>query len=117
MSTRPPSILARVISASAVSLAQRWQVPADNREAFVATAESVLAEQWSALFGGETVRVRFYAPKESQRQRDDRRQRIVAALQGGESARAIAKREGVSHRWVNKLAAANREGMESSRTG
>ena len=110
--TRTPSILARVISASADSLAQRLQVPAANRQAFVATTEAVLAAQWCSLFGGETVRV--YAPRETQRQRDDRRARIVAALQRGESPRAIAKRENVSPSWVHRLAKVTATGMERS---
>lgn len=113
--TRPPSILARVISASADSLVQRLHVPPANRQAFVDTAEDVLAAQWATLFGGETVRVRFHAPKESQRRRDERRQRIVESLSKGEAPRAIARREGCSQRWVEKIAAANRAGMESSR--
>jgi Mor family transcriptional regulator len=112
--TRQPSILARVISASAESLAQRLQVPAANRQAFVDTAEAVLAAQWSTLFGGEIVRVRFYAPKESQHQREQRRQRIVAALQAGEAPRAIAKREGVTREWVYRLAKVTAAGMERS---
>lgn len=112
MSTKPPSILARVISASAASLAQRLQVPPANRQAFVATAEAVLAAQWSTLFGGETVRV--YAPRETQRQRAEKRERIVASLQRGESPRVIAKRENVSPSWVHRLAKVTATGMERS---
>jgi hypothetical protein len=113
--TRPPSILARVIAASADTLAQRLQVPPSNRQAFVSTVESVLYSQWATRFGGETVRVRFYAPQESQRQRDERRNRIVEALRKGEAPRVIAKREGVSSRSVYRVAqSVTAAGMEMS---
>lgn len=113
--TRPPSILSRVITASASSLAQRLQVPPANLQAFVSTTEAVLSAQWCSLFGGETVRV--YAPRETQRQREERRERIVAAIERGESPRAIAKRESVSPSWVHRLAKVTSTGIEKSRSG
>ena len=113
--TRPPSILDRVIGASVERLVQTLNVPPAAQPAFRDTAHSVLHGQWASMFGGETVRIRFYASKENQRQRDERRQRIVAALRNGESTRAIARRQGCSQRWVEKVAVANRAGMESSR--
>ena len=113
--TRPPSILARVITASAERLAQSLDVPQAARPAFRDTVESVLHGQWASMFGGETVRVRFYASRENQRQRDARRQRILAALKAGELPRAIAKRENVSPSWVHRLAKVTGAGMERSR--
>lgn len=102
--SRPPSILSRVIEATACRLAQHPSIPVENRLAFAATAESVMHCQWATMFGGETVWVRIYAPHKSGQARAARRARIVQALAAGDVVAVVAKREGVSARWVRKVA-------------
>ncbi len=103
--TRPPSILSRVITATAERLAQHPSILPENRGAFVQQASSVMHHQWSAMFGGENVWVRVYAPRNNTQEREARRDRILAALKAGEAAVAIAKRERVTADWVRKVAA------------
>lgn len=110
--TRPPSILVRLIREGANALAQQHQVPHEKQQAYIANAESVFLGPWLRTFGGETVRI--YSPRETQSQRDARRQRIAAALRAGESPRSIAKRENVSASWVHRLAKVTAAGMERS---
>jgi hypothetical protein len=107
------STLARVITASAERLAVSLHVPADNRPAFVATVESVLYAQWSSMFGGNEVRL--YAPAASPRQRADRRARVLQALAAGVSPAAVARTEGVSRRWVEKLRRAHEHAPAAAR--
>lgn len=110
---RKSSILSRVITAAAQRLAQDPAIPVENRQAFAATAASVMHAQWSAMFGGETVKVRVYAPHQSATARADRRARILEHLRRGHRPADIAAAEGVSERWVRKLRA-ELMGMESS---
>jgi hypothetical protein len=98
---RQPSILTRVLAAGAQRLAERWQVPAENREAFLQVASYVLESEWSTRFGGEQVRV--WAPRTPAAERQARRGRILQASQSGESPTLIAQREGVSARTVRRL--------------
>lgn len=115
---KQPSILTRVIAATAEHLAQHPSIPAENRSAFRDAAETLMHGQWAAMFGGQGLSVRIYAPRISDAARQARRTRILAALLLGEAPLAIARREQVSDRWVRKLArlaaARNSPGMESS---
>jgi hypothetical protein len=56
-----PSIADRLIEAIASRLAEDPRIPPEGRAAFRETAQAVMQQQLSALFGGETVR--FYVPK------------------------------------------------------
>lgn len=101
--SRAPSILSRVITATATRLAQHPSIPAENRPAFAATAETVMHGQWADMFGGETVWVRIYAARSNSQARADRRARILLALAAGQSVATVAHSEGVSTSWVRKL--------------
>ena len=102
--SRAPSILSRVIHATASRLAQHPSIPLEARPAFAATAESVMHGQWADMFGGETVWVRIYAARTNSQSRADRRARILLALAAGQTVATVAHSEGVSRRWVRKLA-------------
>lgn len=110
MNTRVPSLLTRVISAAAERLADHPTIPLENRLAFRQAAEHVMHAQWASMVGGETVVLRIYASRMSPQTRDARRARILGALAAHEAPAAIAKREGVSARWVRKLQAQQQGG-------
>lgn len=101
--SKPISMLTVIITAAADRLAQDSRIPVENREAFRASAISVMHQQWSDLFGGE--RVRMWTARTWSGERKDRQRRILAAIAAGEAAKVIAGRERVSERWVQKLAA------------
>jgi hypothetical protein len=104
--TRRPSILSQVLAQGADALADRWQVPAETRPAFRATFDSVMREAFG-LYAGDrlTSRLRLYVAERSPDERLQQRRRILEALAKGEDAAAIAKREGVTARWVRVLRA------------
>lgn len=99
----PRGLLHVIIAGAAERLAAHPSIPAANREAFRATAVSIIEQQISAVIGGDTLRITGWVMPPSARQ--DRRDRIEAALQAGESPKVIAGRELVSRRWVEKVAA------------
>jgi Mor family transcriptional regulator len=99
MTQRDPPILTRLIRAAAERLAHDACIPDANREAFRQTCASLLHAQFSLHFGGE----RIYAPRESSWLRMERRQRIEQALQRGDTPPQVARREGVSLRWVQRV--------------
>ena len=102
--TRTP-LLTQVIRAAAQKLAQDAGIPAAVRVEYQLRAERVLFRQFSGLIGGERV----YTPASPAFERQERHERICAALGAGESSASIARRERVSRRWVNALAARMRE--------
>ena len=99
--SRPQSVFQRLICAGADALADQWQVPQQNRQAFRDTAVSVLSNTFASLHGGESL----YAPRVTVQLREERKARICQALAAGEASASIAKRERVSKRWVNLLRA------------
>lgn len=101
--TRAPSLLSRVIAATAQRLAQHPSIPPASRAAFEAQAAAVMQTMWSDLFGGESVWVRCYVPHSWATDRACRRDRIRAALAAGERPVDIARRERVSERHVRRL--------------
>lgn len=104
--SRRPSILTQVIAQGADALAERWQVPAENRPAFRQTFDSVMREALG-LYAGDRVtsRIRMYVAERSSDERQQQRRRILEALARQEEPAAIAKREGVTTRWVRVLRA------------
>lgn len=103
MAERNPSILTRVIGAAAERLAQHPSIPPENRVAFRQAAESVMHGTWASMFGGETVWVRIYAARITAEDRARREARILEALALGDAPEAVARRERVTVRWVQKL--------------
>lgn len=84
----------------AVALAQRLvRRDAPNREAEYLSLVSLIYAQAAAVFGGE----RIYGPRTNHVEAEQARARIAMALQAGESAQEIARREGVTDRHVRKL--------------
>jgi hypothetical protein len=106
---RPQSVLTQVIEAIAHRLAQHPDIPVCNRDAFRANATSVMHQQWASVFGGESVWLRLYVPNMPSSAREIRRARILSALAAGEPKAVVAKRERVSLRWVQRLAADSSE--------
>jgi DNA-binding NarL/FixJ family response regulator len=98
----PRGLVRRIIAAAADQLAQHPAIPAEAREAFRATAISVIEHQITAMLGCDSVPLAGWTIVPSERQA--RRERIVEALQRGESPRAIASRELVTVRTVQRLA-------------
>lgn len=104
--SRRPSLLTQVINQSADALAERWQVPAEKRPAFVATFDTVMREALGLYAGDRLIsRVRMYVPERSADERQQQRRRILDALARQEEPAAIAQREGVTTRWVRVLRA------------
>jgi hypothetical protein len=95
------SLLSAVIRSAADRLAHDPRIPVPAREAYRFTAESVLRQQLSVLVG-ERVYLRVVT---RQRKDPQRRARIVAALEAGQSVAEIAAREGVTDRAVRKVRA------------
>jgi hypothetical protein len=98
---RQVSLMGRIIAGGAERLAKRWDVPAENREAFIAAAVSIFEQQVCDILGGDSVRLNGWIMPPSQRQA--RRDRILSAMRDGDDLHAIASRELVSLRWVQKL--------------
>lgn len=95
---KPRSLLQTIIDGAAERIAMQSWVPPENREAMRSTAVSIIEQQISAVLGADSITVSGWVIPPSQRQ--DRRQRIEAALRAGEPVKAIAGRELVSQRWV-----------------
>jgi Mor family transcriptional regulator len=93
--------LAQIVGAVADRLASQPSIPTENRMAYRDTIVSVFSAQLSAMFGGEEVR--FYVPKVATDLRRARDERIAAALEAGESAETVAKRERLSERRVRQV--------------
>lgn len=100
MTTRT-ALLTTVIDRAAEALSTDPRIPAAARTAFAQHAAHVLRVQFAALVGGE----RIYAPKLGEVERAARNQRILQALDCGETPRSIARRERVSEQWVRRLRA------------
>lgn len=94
-------ILGRIIDSAAERLSRHPDVPAANRDAFRATAVSVLEHEVCSILGYDEVRLRGWVFIPSERRA--RRERIIASLKAGESPSTIAARERVSLRWVQRL--------------
>jgi Mor family transcriptional regulator len=102
MTDRRTPWLTQVIRSASDLIAADPRIPLESRAALRATAVSVLHQQFATLVGGERV----YAPRRNEDERQAQRARILAALAAGDSARAIARREACSLRWVYKLRSA-----------
>lgn len=100
---RNPSVLDRVLTAAAERLAQSPAVRPENRAEFQRQAVLVMQDQWSSMFGGESVWVRVYAPRVGAQAREERRGRILRALDAGVPTLDIARAERVTERYVRKL--------------
>lgn len=90
--------LLRLLAESAV---ERLAVPPEKRPDAVANLVTVFNGELSRMFGGETVS--FSTCRVPHETRAQRNQRIVAALEAGEPAAAVARREQVSVRLVRWL--------------
>jgi hypothetical protein len=100
--SKPRGVVHRIIAAAADKLAQHPSIPPETREAFRATVISVMEHQITAVLGCDSVPLAGWALVPSERLA--RRERIVEALRQGESPRAIASRELVTVRTVQRLA-------------
>jgi hypothetical protein len=98
---RQVSLMGRIIAGGAEHLAKRWDVPAENREAFIAAAVSIFEQQVCDILGSDSVRLNGWIMLPSQRLA--RRDRILSALHDGDDPQAIASRELVSVQWVRKI--------------
>ena len=106
------SLFKATIRAVADRVAVAMSVPPHSREAFSQHLASEL-RSWLPMLGGERVYVggagrvlirRKLNPEEAAA----RRSRILAALEAGEPARTVARSEGVTVRWVERLRASSR---------
>lgn len=100
-----------LVAAIARAVVEHPSVPAENRDAFRAVAPRLIQEIIRQTLGCDSVQLTGWvlAPVE----RQARRERILSALLSGDKPRAIASRELVSVRLVEKL----RKGMtEGERT-
>lgn len=105
MKVRVKGRLNAAIGMGADLLAEKWGVPAENREAFRETAVACLRAAIADAFGGERMRVRIYVPSTDATERAEKRERIRAAVASGEPQQTIVERERVTKRWVRKLRA------------
>ena len=85
--------------AFATRLAERMARNSPNREAEYLTWVSVIYSVAADCFGGE----RIYGPQTNRVEREHVRQRIAIALQSGEPATEIARREGTTPRTVRRI--------------
>lgn len=99
MTAQRRSMLHRVLLAAADDLARQHGVPVAQRHAFVAAAVVLHEQHLVRALGGERVEI----PRQGSAQREMRRLRIVDSLRRGEEPAAVARREGVSTRWVRAL--------------
>jgi len=98
---KPRGLVHAIIAAAADKLSQHASIPPENREAFRATAVSVIEQQICSVIGYDTVQLTGWIIPPSQRLAQ--RERIVAAIHQGERPRVIASRELVSIRTVERL--------------
>jgi hypothetical protein len=101
--SRPRGLLQTIIASAVERLAAHPAIPPDRRDAFRAQAVRVFEQQINAVVGCDRLVVSGWAMPPSARQ--DRRDRIEAALRRGEAVKAIAGRELVSQRLVFKVKA------------
>ncbi len=85
--------------AFATRLAQRLAGHGPNREAEYLTWVSVIYSVAADCFGGE----RIYGPQTNRVEREQARARIALAIQAGEPATQIARREGVDPSLVRRI--------------
>jgi Mor family transcriptional regulator len=97
----PRSLADRLFDSIATTLAEEMHLSAENRAAFVVTANVVMRQQFRSLFGGEVVR--FYVPKADPSARQARDARIAASLRSGEEPTIVAQREQVSERHIRRV--------------
>jgi hypothetical protein len=104
--TRRPSILGQAFAYAARTLAEREDLPQENRQAFCENFHSVMREALG-LYAGDriTSRLRSYWSEASPNERQQQRRRILEALDQGQSPAAIAIKEGVTPQWVRVLRA------------
>jgi len=102
MTRKPPSMLTRLIDATADAAAKELtRTHPGNTAAMRDTLRSVMHAQWSTAFGGE--RIRLWTARTPPPERQARQDRIQAGLRAGEAPSVIAAREGVSAHWVRRL--------------
>jgi DNA invertase Pin-like site-specific DNA recombinase len=85
--------------AFATRLAQRLAGHGPHREAEYLTWVSVIYSVAADCFGGE----RIYGPQTNRVEREQARARIAMALEAGEPAEQIARREGTTPRTVRRI--------------
>lgn len=90
--------LAEVTADTMAEYVTRGAPPA-NREAAYLTIMSLIYGAWARVAGGEWV----YVPRGNPVELEQSRARIAAAVDSGESATAIARREAVSLSTVKKI--------------
>lgn len=81
--------------------AQQWGVPAERVEALEANVLAAVNGELSRMFGG--TRLELTTCRVPHETRAARNARILAALERGEPASTVARREGVSPRMVRWL--------------
>jgi hypothetical protein len=101
MATPVGNLMSKIIGAIAERLAADPSIPVENREAFRRTIISVFECEMADLFGGEHIKI--YIPKIGGQRRQDRNERIAAAIEAGEAPEVIAKRENLTPRRVRQL--------------
>ena len=98
---KPRGVIHCILAKGADLLVTFDRVPAENVEAFRAQFIRVMEQAINDSIGTDTVPLSGWAITPSARQ--ERRARIIEALQRGESAEAIASRELVTPRTVRRL--------------
>ena len=98
---KPKSIIHSILAKGAELMIAFDRVPAENAVAFRAQFIRVMEQAINDSIGTDTVPLSGWAITPSARQ--ERRERIIEALHRGDTSPAIASRELVSVRWVNKL--------------
>ena len=98
---KPRGVIHAILAKGADLLVAFDRVPAENAAAFRAQFIRVMEQAINDSIGTDTVPLSGWAITPSARQ--ERRERIIEALQVGDSAATIASRELVSVQWVNKL--------------
>ena len=88
-----------VLRLLARSAAQRLPYPPSERPNVEACLVSMWRAELSSMFGGEVIRL--YAGRRAERV--EQRQRIQRAVEAGAPIADVARREGVSERWVRTL--------------
>ena len=112
VSAKPPRLMARIIEQAARDLAQDSAVLAEHRQAFYERALQAQHAAWAQARAKEYVKVgtqRVYISTKLQTEREARHERIVEALNQGETVCEIAERERVSKSLVRWCRATARE--------
>lgn len=99
--SKPKGVIHCILGKAADMLARFDQIPAENADAFRAQFIRVMEQAITDSIGTDTVPLSGWVIAPSARQ--ERRERIIEALQRGDESACIASRELVSVQWVNRL--------------